>query len=184
MYYSNIQYIIHFLPVHIHSCCHIFLLVFVPICIGHFAWGVRTGGWFPFSGGLRGGQHRKTAKVTLIQAADSGVSGQLFLSQSHPNGPVLVRGLINGLKKGYHGFHVHMKGQLGNDCKDSGSHFNPFMVWQCDKKRLKREQKFDLLLILFFLIQTPETNSTNVILEGLEEQKWVAKIEIWHYLQF
>ena len=129
MYYSNIQYIIHFLPVHIHSCCHIFLLVFVPICIGHFAWGVRTGGWFPFSGGLRGGQHGKTAKVTLIQAADSGVTGQLFLSQSHPNGPVLVRGLINGLKKGYHGFHVHMKGQLGNDCKDSGSHFNPFMVW-------------------------------------------------------
>ena len=81
----------------IHSCCHIFLLMFVPICIGHFAWGVRTGGWFPFSGGLRG--HGKMAKVTLNQAADSGVTGQLLLSQSHPNGPVLVRGLIKGLKR-------------------------------------------------------------------------------------
>ena len=82
------------------------------------------GGWIPFLGFRRA----KVAKVTLISGGDSGVSGQLFLSQSHPNGPVVVKGLIKGLQKGPHGFHVHMKGELGNNCKDAGSHFNPFMA--------------------------------------------------------
>ena len=82
------------------------------------------GGWIPFLGFRRA----KVAKVTLISGGDSGVSGQLLLSQSHPNGPVVVKGLIKGLQKGPHGFHVHMKGELGNNCKDAGSHFNPFMA--------------------------------------------------------
>ena len=112
------------------SCIHMFLLAFVPLCIGHFAWGVRSshhsigGGWFPILPVRRA----KSARVSLIPAGDSGVSGQLILTQSHPNGPVLVKGLIKGLKKGPHGFHVHMNGELGNGCKDAGSHFNPFMA--------------------------------------------------------
>ena len=112
------------------SCMHMFLLAFVPLCIGHFAWGVRSshhsigGGWFPILPVRRA----KSARVSLIPAGDSGVSGQLILTQSHPNGPVLVKGLIKGLKKGPHGFHVHMNGELGNGCKDAGSHFNPFMA--------------------------------------------------------
>ena len=50
------------------------------------------------------------------------------MEQGHPNGPVFIRGRIEGLDPGPHGFHVHAKGQLGNDCKDAGGHFNPFMA--------------------------------------------------------
>ena len=48
------------------------------------------------------------------------------MEQASLNGPVLVRGFIKGLSRGSHGFHIHTKGQLGNKCKDAGSHFNPF----------------------------------------------------------
>ena len=68
----------------------------------------------------------RRAKVTLTPGADSGVSGELILEQASINGPVLIRGFIKGLKRGSHGFHIHKKGQLGNNCKDAGPHFNPF----------------------------------------------------------
>merc|ERR1719466_672445 len=34
-------------------------------------------------------------------------------------------GIIENLTKGKHGFHVHEKGDLGNQCKAAGGHFNP-----------------------------------------------------------
>lgn len=70
----------------------------------------------------------RRAIVNLSSASNSGVQGHLILDQASPNGPVLIRGLISGLKSGKHGFHVHAKGQLSNDCKDAGPHFNPFKV--------------------------------------------------------
>ena len=68
----------------------------------------------------------RRAKVTLTSSSESGVSGELVLEQTSLNGPVLIRGIIKGLKRGSHGFHIHTKGQLGNNCKDAGPHFNPF----------------------------------------------------------
>ena len=68
----------------------------------------------------------RSAKVTLTQAAESGVSGELIFEQPSLNGPVLIRGFIKGLKHGSHGFHIHTKGSTGNNCKDAGGHFNPF----------------------------------------------------------
>ena len=68
----------------------------------------------------------RRAKITLTPAAESGVSGDLIMEQTTLNGPVLIRGAIKGLKRGSHGFHIHTKGQLGNNCKDAGPHFNPF----------------------------------------------------------
>lgn len=68
------------------------------------------------------------ARVALSPGGNSGVSGDLVLEQAYPGGPVLIKGTIKGLKQGLHGFHVHTKGELGNDCKDAGSHFNPFMA--------------------------------------------------------
>merc|ERR1719348_2286697 len=34
-------------------------------------------------------------------------------------------GKITNLSQGKHGFHVHEKGELGNQCKDAGGHYNP-----------------------------------------------------------
>ncbi len=70
------------------------------------------------------------AIVDLVPGGDSGVSGKLVMVQRFPNsgGGVLITGQINGLRAGKHGFHVHMKGELGNNCKDAAGHFNPFMV--------------------------------------------------------
>jgi len=70
----------------------------------------------------------KIAQVQLLPAKNTGkdpVYGNLELEQT-PSG-VLIHGKIFGLESGKHGFHVHAIGDLGNDCKASGSHFNPQM---------------------------------------------------------
>jgi hypothetical protein len=103
-----------------------------------------------------------TATVFLTSGGESGVTGQISLEQSDPNGPVLVKGVIRGLKQGPHGFHVHMKGELGNNCKDAGSHFNPFMVHiiQRDLLTQKCAQK------RFLILDTPEhVDSENITLK-------------------
>ena len=58
------------------------------------------------------------------------VTGKLVMVQRFPEsgGGVLITGRIDGLRAGRHGFHVHMKGELGNACKDAGGHFNPYEV--------------------------------------------------------
>jgi len=63
------------------------------------------------------------AAVDLVSGGDSGVTGKIFLVQH--DGHVHVTGLIHGLEPGLHGFHVHMVGDVGNDCKAAGGHFNP-----------------------------------------------------------
>eukprot|EP00092_Neocalanus_flemingeri_P025425 GFUD01027565.1.p1 GENE.GFUD01027565.1~~GFUD01027565.1.p1 ORF type:complete len:200 (-),score=42.30 GFUD01027565.1:94-693(-) len=37
----------------------------------------------------------------------------------------MFMGSITNLAEGKHGFHVHEKGDLGNQCKNAGGHFNP-----------------------------------------------------------
>lgn len=41
---------------------------------------------------------------------------------------VKISGVVNGLPKGNHGFHIHEKGDLGDGCKAAGGHFNPSKV--------------------------------------------------------
>ena len=71
-------------------------------------------------------------KVDLVSGSeDEGkVTGKLVMVQRFPEsgGGVLITGRIDGLRAGRHGFHVHMKGELGNACKDAGGHFNPYEV--------------------------------------------------------
>ena len=72
---------------------------------------------------------RARAKVDLIPANNTGldpVSGSLLLKQRSTG--VFIYGRIRGLLPGKHGFHVHAVGDLGNDCKNAGGHFNPQMV--------------------------------------------------------
>ena len=40
----------------------------------------------------------------------------------------IVGEIDGGIGNGLRAFHVHEKGELGNDCKDAGGHFNPFNV--------------------------------------------------------
>lgn len=56
----------------------------------------------------------------------SGVTGELWLKQT-PHA-VQISGLIKGLSAGKHGFHVHMTGDVGDECKAAGGHFNPHGV--------------------------------------------------------
>ena len=65
--------------------------------------------------------------VELVPGA-SNVTGTLNLLAIRKI--VNIQGIIYGLEEGFHGFHVLMKGELGNTCKDAGGHFNPDMVIQ------------------------------------------------------
>jgi len=63
--------------------------------------------------------------VELVAGGDIGVGveGTLYIVQG--NGHVFITGQIYGLRPGLHGFHVHMNGDLGDNCKAAGGHFNP-----------------------------------------------------------
>ena len=69
---------------------------------------------------------QRKAAVTLVSASNSGVSGKLYLTESSLG--VLITGSIDGLASGQHGFHVHEFGNLGDNCKNAGGHFNPHSV--------------------------------------------------------
>ena len=51
------------------------------------------------------------------------VRGKIQLEETSEG--VFITGTIFGLKPGRHGFHVHQEGNLGENCKSSGGHYNP-----------------------------------------------------------
>merc|ERR1711981_359397 len=51
------------------------------------------------------------------------VRGKIHLEETSEG--VFITGTIFGLKPGRHGFHVHQEGNLGENCKSSGGHYNP-----------------------------------------------------------
>merc|ERR1712243_276561 len=62
-----------------------------------------------------------TADVVLTPGGDSGVSGNLTITQNtFPIPHVRINGYISGLTPGFHGFHVHMTGDLGNNLRQQG----------------------------------------------------------------
>jgi len=81
-------------------------------------------------GRLRGGQGRllgvPSAVVNLTAANNSGVTGTLEITMWNiPTPHIRIEGSIRGLTHGYHGFHVHMTGDISDDCKAAKGHFNP-----------------------------------------------------------
>lgn len=71
---------------------------------------------------------KATAKVKIGPATGKTVCGSiLFYNKCKDDGSCVVqlKGEVRNLTPGYHGFHIHEKGTVDNDCKNSGSHFNP-----------------------------------------------------------
>ncbi|XP_063699380.1 extracellular superoxide dismutase [Cu-Zn]-like [Culicoides brevitarsis] len=56
------------------------------------------------------------------------VSGNVTLTQKSCNDPLHVEVSFTGLSPGYHGFHVHEKGDLSGGCLSTGGHYNPDKV--------------------------------------------------------
>ena len=51
------------------------------------------------------------------------------MTLTEAGGEVAIIGYINGgISDGLHGFHVHEFGDLGNNCLNTGGHFNPYEV--------------------------------------------------------
>lgn len=65
------------------------------------------------------------AEAILVPGVQEGLTGYVKFRQEKP-GIVVITGEIKGLSDGKHGFHIHEKGDLGNKCSNTGSHYNPW----------------------------------------------------------
>ena len=62
-----------------------------------------------------------------IISESNGVQGHvLFIQQTGT--ATLIKGVVNGLTPGKHGFHIHEFGDLSNGCESTGGHYNPHNV--------------------------------------------------------
>ena len=59
---------------------------------------------------------------------DSGIKGQLNLTENSAAGTVKIVGQLTGLKPGKHGFHIHETNNI--NCELTGDHFNPGKVFR------------------------------------------------------
>jgi len=68
---------------------------------------------------------RTGATVTLVDSSTvyGTVAGTLNIVYEY--GELKITGNVTGLSPGEHGFHIHEKGLLSNNCADAGGHFNP-----------------------------------------------------------
>lgn len=62
--------------------------------------------------------------VVVLNKGD--IQGRITFSQTSDG--VKIEGTITGLPSGKHGFHVHEKGDLDDNCTAAGGHFNPLKV--------------------------------------------------------
>merc|ERR1712083_55661 len=53
------------------------------------------------------------------------LSGEIIINEFPDGKETEIHGVIFNLTPGLHGFHVHEKGDLAEDCKAAGGHFNP-----------------------------------------------------------
>lgn len=65
----------------------------------------------------------RKAIVTLYKGNEA--VGDILFVQEQVDGIVKVNGTVRGLVPGHHGFHVHEKGDIRNNCIAAGAHFNP-----------------------------------------------------------
>ena len=58
-----------------------------------------------------------------LQHSDK-VKGTILLMQK-PGTPTMIKGRIEGLESGEHGFHIHEFGDMTDGCASMGGHYNP-----------------------------------------------------------
>ena len=58
-----------------------------------------------------------------LQHSDK-VKGTILLMQK-PGTPTMIKGRIEGLESGEHGFHIHKFGDMTDGCASMGGHYNP-----------------------------------------------------------
>ncbi|XP_049762296.1 superoxide dismutase [Cu-Zn]-like [Schistocerca cancellata] len=64
--------------------------------------------------------------IAILSHSTKNVKGNVTFVQTD-DGVVTVTGIIEGLKPGSHGFHIHEKGDISS-CINAGGHFNPDKV--------------------------------------------------------
>jgi len=64
-------------------------------------------------------------RAVVIIKGDAGVNGVVSFEQSSAGGATTIKGKLNNLPAGKHGFHIHQFGDLSNGCTSAGAHFNP-----------------------------------------------------------
>lgn len=65
-----------------------------------------------------------SATATLVATSGSTVSGKVMLTQL-ADGSVRVKADLAGVPAGVHGFHIHEKGDCGDNGNAAGGHYNP-----------------------------------------------------------
>lgn len=68
-----------------------------------------------------------SATATLAPTSGQSASGTVRLTQM-ADGSVQVQADLNGVPAGTHGFHIHEKGDCGDNGNAAGGHFNPMTV--------------------------------------------------------
>jgi Cu-Zn family superoxide dismutase len=76
----------------------------------------------PLYGSGGSSSSRKHVKVDLVDANGADVG---FVKLTKQGGKVIVRGEVEGLTPGFHGFHVHSVGQCVAPFTSAGGHYNP-----------------------------------------------------------
>jgi len=61
--------------------------------------------------------------VCNLEHSDTVTGTILFIQRG--DSPTLIKGTINGLQPGKHGFHIHEYGDLSKGCESAGAHYNP-----------------------------------------------------------
>ena len=66
----------------------------------------------------------ETVKAYCVLEQSDTVKGTILFLQK-PGTPTLIRGRIEGLTAGEHGFHIHEYGDMSDGCASMGGHYNP-----------------------------------------------------------